>query len=233
MHVALRITYVYDYTTKLYTKPAGVFQYYQNPNVRETGQGEAMERKYTVTEYGHMLGNAPVNTFPPEVTKPTVEPRLLSSQRFGKHIFVTTKHVHGFPWIRASLYKKPYRLFRAYPCGAGVEYLHRDPVCHRRRRKGKSQIWDSNIWPRAPRDSDPRKTVLARTINIYKRQACPLVREGAPRKQDRNCQTLINIGRGSTPRLTDWLTVSRNVTLILTSEHLSDRRRSRQSEIHS
>jgi hypothetical protein len=26
------------------------------------------------------------------------------------------------------------------PCGGGVEYLHRDPVSRRRRRKGKSQI---------------------------------------------------------------------------------------------
>jgi hypothetical protein len=50
------------------------------------------------------------------------------------------------------------------------------------------------------------------------RQTRPLVREGVPEKQDRNCQTVINIWSwapdgGSTPRLTDWLTVSRNVTL--------------------
>jgi hypothetical protein len=28
----------------------------------------------------------------------------------------------------------------SYPCGGGVEYLHRDPASRRRRRKGKSQI---------------------------------------------------------------------------------------------
>jgi hypothetical protein len=41
------------------------------------------------------------------------------------------------------------------------------------------------------------------------------------KNKDRNCQTVINIwswapGWCSTPRLTDWLTVSRNVTLTLT-----------------
>jgi hypothetical protein len=78
------------------------------------------------------------------------------------------------------------------PCGGGVEYLHRDSASRRRRRKGKSQKWDSKIWSRDPRDSDPRKTALARPSSIYKRQTRPLVREGAPQKQDRNCQTIIN-----------------------------------------
>jgi hypothetical protein len=80
----------------------------------------------------------------------------------------------------------------------------------RRRRKGKSQIWDSKIWSRVPRDSDPRKTALAMASSMYKWQTRPIVREGAPqkKKQDRNCQT-----NKSTPRLTGWQIVSRNVTL--------------------
>jgi hypothetical protein len=45
----------------------------------------------------------------------------------------------------------------------------------------------------SPRDSDPRKTTLARASSIYKRQILSLVREGAPQPQDRNCQTVINI----------------------------------------
>jgi hypothetical protein len=100
----------------------------------------------------------------------------------------------------------------------GVEYLHRDPAIHRRRRNGKSQIWDSKIWSRVPRDSHPRKTALARARSIYKRQTRILVREGAPQKQDRNCQTVINIWAGTRHQdlLTDWPTVSRSVTLILT-----------------
>jgi hypothetical protein len=55
----------------------------------------------------------------------------------------------------------------------------------------------------------------------YTKDTRPLVREGAPQKQDRKCQTVKNIwswapDEGSTPRLTDWLAVSRNVTLTLT-----------------
>jgi hypothetical protein len=113
------------------------------------------------------------------------------------------------------------------PCGGGVKYLHRDPARRRRRRKGKSQIPDSKIWSRVPRDSNPRKTALARASSKYTRQTRSLVREGAPQTRDLNCQTVINIwswapdGAGHqdwltdwlTDRLTDWLTVSRNVTL--------------------
>jgi hypothetical protein len=66
------------------------------------------------------------------------------------------------------------------PCGGGVEYFHRDPACRRRRRKEKSQMWDSKIWSRVPRDSDPRKTALTRANSICKRQIRPLVREGSP-----------------------------------------------------
>jgi hypothetical protein len=108
------------------------------------------------------------------------------------------------------------------PCGGGVEYFHRDPASRKRRRNGKSQIWDSKIWSRVPRDSDARKTAVGRPTSIYKRQTRPLVREGATQKQDRNCQIVIakylvmSPRWGSNPRLSDWLTVSRNVTLTLT-----------------
>jgi hypothetical protein len=88
------------------------------------------------------------------------------------------------------------------PCGGGVEYLHRYPASRRRRRKEKSQNRDSKMWSRVPRDSDPRKTALARASSIYKGQTRPLVREGAQKKKDRNCQTVINMW-ASTPRLTD------------------------------
>jgi hypothetical protein len=36
-------------------------------------------------------------------------------------------------------------------CGGGVEYFHRLPASCRRRRKGKSRIWESKIWSRVPR----------------------------------------------------------------------------------
>jgi hypothetical protein len=69
------------------------------------------------------------------------------------------------------------------PCGGGVEYLHRDPASRKRRRNGKSQVWDSKIWSRVPMDSDLRKTAFGRPSSIYKGQTRPLVREGAPQKK--------------------------------------------------
>jgi hypothetical protein len=80
-----------------------------------------------------------------------------------------------------------------HPSGRGVQYLHRDPESRRRRRKRKSQIWQSKIWSWVPRDLYPRKTTLARVSSIYKRQKRPLWWEGAPEKQDLKCQRVINI----------------------------------------
>jgi hypothetical protein len=74
--------------------------------------------------------------------------------------------------------------YESHPCGGGFEYLHRDPASRRRRRKGKPQLWESKIWSRVPRDSDPRK--WARAVSIYKRQTRPLVREVVPQKQGCN-----------------------------------------------
>jgi hypothetical protein len=93
--------------------------------------------------------------------------------------------------------------YKHHLCRGGFEYLHRDPTSRRRRGKGKSQIWDSKIWSRVPRDSDPRKTTLARASSIYKTETRPFVREGAPEKQDRNCQKVINMGLDTK---TYWLT---------------------------
>jgi hypothetical protein len=67
-----------------------------------------------------------------------------------------------------------------HPCEGGVEYLHRDPANRRRRRKGKSQIWDSKLWSQVPRDSDPRKTALARASSTYKRQTRTSRQRGRP-----------------------------------------------------
>jgi hypothetical protein len=102
------------------------------------------------------------------------------------------------------------------PCGGWVEYFHHYPASHRRRRKGMSQIWDSNtrIWSRVPTDSDSRKTALARPRSIYKKETRPLVR-GAPQN---NCQTVINIWSWALDRARhqDWLTVILSVTSTLT-----------------
>jgi hypothetical protein len=64
-------------------------------------------------------------------------------------------------------------------------------------------------------------TALARDSSIYKRQTRPLVREGAPQKQYRNCQTVINIwswapdGARHQDLLTDWLTDWQSVAMWL------------------
>jgi hypothetical protein len=106
------------------------------------------------------------------------------------------------------------------PCGDGFEYIHRSPASRMRRRKGnpvpegynwatlflgdintgtwssrlgESRIWDSKIWSRIPRDSDPRMTALARTSNNCKRQTRFLVTESAPHQLTRNCPTAIKI----------------------------------------
>jgi hypothetical protein len=99
---------------------------------------------------------------------------------------------------------------RENPCEVVVEYLHRDAASRRKRRKGKSQIWDSKIRSQVPKDLDPRKTALARASCTYKRQSRPLVKEDAQRKQERNCQREINIwscapdGVRYQALLTDW-----------------------------
>jgi hypothetical protein len=41
------------------------------------------------------------------------------------------------------------------------------------------------------------RPALARASSTYKRQTRPLVREGAPQKEDRNCQAVINIWSGA------------------------------------
>jgi hypothetical protein len=82
---------------------------------------------------------------------------------------------------------------QSIPCGGGVQYFHHSPASRRRRRKGKSRIWDSKIWSRAQRDLVPRMTALARATSNFKRHTRPLVRESAPQKQTRNCLTVIII----------------------------------------
>jgi hypothetical protein len=109
------------------------------------------------------------------------------------------------------------------PCGGGVEYLHRDLASRRRRRKGKSRIWGSIIWPSVLRDSDTKMTSLARFSSNFKRQTRLLVREGAPNQQTRNCQTIIKIWSQAPegcfiPRQTSRLTVGCNIRLRLRYE---------------
>jgi hypothetical protein len=132
-------------------------------------------------------------------------------------------------WSVPRIYKgNGLKEYKRNPCEGGVEYLHRDPASRKRRRKGKSQIWESKIWSRVPRGSDPRKTARARTSSIRTKDRPVLSSERAShKKQDRNSQTVINIwlcapdGARRQDLLTDWPTVSRNVTLTLSTTELS------------
>jgi hypothetical protein len=113
------------------------------------------------------------------------------------------------------------------PCGGEVEYLHRSPASRKRRRKGKSEIWDSKMWSRSPRDSDPRMTVPASTPSNSKGQACPLVRKSVPHQETRNCLKVINIWPKAPdgcfiPRNTGRLAVGRNIRLRLDSSRRSE-----------
>jgi hypothetical protein len=51
-HVDFKIPYVYDYTTTLCRTQAEVILNHLNPNVRGTGQGEGMYRKYKRLKLG-------------------------------------------------------------------------------------------------------------------------------------------------------------------------------------
>jgi hypothetical protein len=46
LHMAFRISYVYDYIAELYRQHADMIRNHENANVRNTGQGETRRRKY-------------------------------------------------------------------------------------------------------------------------------------------------------------------------------------------
>jgi hypothetical protein len=52
VRVAFKIPYVHDYITKLCRARAEVILNHRNPNVRGTGQGEAMHREYNSLKLG-------------------------------------------------------------------------------------------------------------------------------------------------------------------------------------
>jgi hypothetical protein len=52
VRVAFKIPYVHDYITKLCRTQAEVILNHRNPNVRGSGQGEAMHRKYNSLKLG-------------------------------------------------------------------------------------------------------------------------------------------------------------------------------------
>jgi hypothetical protein len=124
---------------------------------------------------------------------------MLSWQRPGESLFSQQREERfhdngGINYsIRCSLVGKPSSYGRGQNCTHTCVEAGSNTSTVTLRVVGKFQIWDSKIRSRVPRDSNPRKTALARASSLYKRQIRPLVREGAPQNQDRNCQTVINI----------------------------------------
>jgi hypothetical protein len=97
-------------------------------------------------------------------------------------------------------------------CGGGVEYLHRNPASRRRRQKRKFES-ETVKYGSESHGIRTRELMLWRGPAAYTKDRPVPSSERAPqKKQDGNCQRVINIW-GSTTRLTDWLTVSRNLTL--------------------
>jgi hypothetical protein len=70
--------------------------------------------------------------------------------------------IGGKPSVVKWLWLWLWLWFQSIPCGGGIGYHYRNPASRRRRRKGKSRIWDSKILSRIARDSDPRMTALVR-----------------------------------------------------------------------
>jgi hypothetical protein len=122
-----------------------------------------------------------------------------------------TAELEAFPWQRVvrqtvSAVRK-YRNLRGGVCYHGcltvINRSSRKPVRRRVRvpplwpwqsyeaTKGKSQICDSKIWSRVPRDSNPRKTALTRSSSNGKRQTRPLVRESYSHQETSKCLTVI------------------------------------------
>jgi hypothetical protein len=116
-----------------------------------------------------------------------------------------------------SLSRSPHLSFAVFHSADGpVERRLQTPV---RWNTISSTNYSSKMWSRVTKDSDPRKTTLARASSIYKRQTSPLVGEGAQEKQDRNSQIVINIwswtpdGARHQDLLIDWPSVAMQLWL--------------------
>jgi hypothetical protein len=84
---------------------------------------------------------------------------------------------------------------------------------YRRRRKEKSQIWESKILSLVPMDSDRRKTTLARAKQRIQKTDSSSRQRGRPTKTrpklSKSSKYLVMSPTwGSTPRLTEWPSVA-------------------------
>jgi hypothetical protein len=83
--------------------------------------------------------------------------------------------------LSSRIYKGEFiREFERPPCGCGVEYLHRYPASRKRRRKGKSQIWDSKIWSQVPKGLGPEKDCAGKRQQHIKKTDSSSRQRGRP-----------------------------------------------------
>jgi hypothetical protein len=145
------------------------------------------------------------------VKKRDVTPTAVAVEQLNKHVSAETnirnkRAVFSVRCVPRG-YKKEKKEVRFHPCPGGVKYLHRDPAT---RRSLKYETVKYGC------ESQGTRTRERLRCSIYRRQTRPLVREGAPQKQDHTCHTVINIWSWAQMGLdtkTYWLTVNRNVTL--------------------
>jgi hypothetical protein len=108
-------------------------------------------------------------------------------------------------------------VFCSLPCEGGVKYLHRNPASRRRRRKGESRIWESKIWSRVLRDSEPRMRWRGPTAVVNDRPVLSSERERPastnPHLSDSNINLVLSPRWVLIPIQTDRRTVGRNIRL--------------------
>jgi hypothetical protein len=116
-------------------------------------------------------------------------------------------------------YKREFiREFNSYPCGGGVEYLHRDPASRRRRQKG-SLISETVKYGLKSQGTRTRKRLRWQGPAAYTKDKPDLSSERAPHKNKTVIVTqVIKIWSQAPdgcfiPRQTGRLTVGRNIKL--------------------
>jgi hypothetical protein len=85
---------------------------------------------------------------------------------------------------------------QSLPCGGGIKCLHRGAASRKRRQKGNPDANETvRYCHRVLRDLDLRVTALARSCNssTSKLQSRPLVREGAPQEENRECLIIFSM----------------------------------------
>jgi hypothetical protein len=121
---------------------------------------------------------------------------------------------------QATSLDRPSSVQLGHPSGSGVEYLHRDPASRRRHEEGSLRS-ETVKYGRESQGTRTRERLRWQGPAPYTKDRPVVSSERAPHKNrivlpNSNKHLVMSPRWGSTPRLTDWLTVSRYVPLTLT-----------------